>query len=53
MYGYSYPTYPVYAYPTNNGNDGFGSGWWAIIIVIFVIFFLFWGTGSSRGKGGC
>lgn len=52
-YGYPYPAYPVYGYQANGGNDGFGTGWWAIIIVIFVIFFLFWGAGSSRGKGVC
>lgn len=52
-YGYPYPAYPVYDYQANGGNDGFGTGWWAIIIVIFVIFFLFWGAGSSRGKGVC
>ncbi len=43
MYGYAYP---MYGYPTGY-SDNNNSGWiWAIIIVIFVIFFLFWGSGS-------
>lgn len=51
MYVYGYPNYccPVYGYQGN--NDG-NSGWfWAIIIVLFIIFFLFWGTGNNRNQG--
>lgn len=42
MYGY-----PVYAYQGN--QDGFGFIW-AIIIVVFILFFLFWGFGSCKGN---
>ena len=51
MYGYQYPmyAYPQPIYGDNNNN----SSWiWAIIIVNFVIFFLFWGAGSSCSSCG-
>ena len=51
MYGYGYG-YPMYGYQGGCGNDGFSS-WWAIIIVIFVIFFVFCGNNSNRGIGNC
>lgn len=34
----------------SNQNDGF-NGWWAIFVVIIIIFFLFWGfnyNGNNR-----
>lgn len=38
----------MYGYPYGyQGNDGFGF-LWAIIIVIFIIFLLFWGFGKDR-----
>lgn len=45
MYGY---TYPMYTYP-NIYSDNNNSNWiWAILIVLFVIFFLFWGTSGCK-----
>lgn len=47
MYGCGYPI----CMPNSNDNSGFGSGWvWAIIIVIFLIFFC---TGNNRINCGC
>lgn len=43
MYGYGFPVCC-----SGYGNDGFGSNWiWAIIIVVFIIFFF---CGSDRGR---
>lgn len=40
-----------YFYGNQGCNDGNGSGWfWAIIIVLFIIFFLFWGSGFNGTK---
>lgn len=47
MYGNTYGCYPGYSY---GGNE-----WIWILIVIFIIFFLFWGTGNNgchnQGRG--
>ena len=44
MCGYAYP------YPVNQGNnDGF-NGWWAIFIVLIIIFFLFWGFNGNNNR---
>lgn len=47
MYGYAYP---VYGY--QNNNDGYGFIW-GILIVVFIIFLLFWGFGSSNRNNNC
>lgn len=39
--------YPVYPYPVNDNNYGYI---WAILIVIFILFFLFWGFSPNRGN---
>lgn len=49
---------PVYGYPGMGYNDGNNSGWiWAIIIVVFIIFFLFcgnnWNSGNNCNNRGC
>ena len=36
MYNYAYP-YPIYTSQGTNNNDG-TNGWWAIFIVIIIIF---------------
>ena len=43
MCGYTYP------YPVNQSNDGF-NGWWAIFIVIIIMFFLFWGFNGNNNR---
>lgn len=56
--GMFYPNPMCYYNGCSNGNDGLGgSSWgWGIIIVLFIIFFLFWGGNGNRGNacpGGC
>ncbi len=47
MYGYGYQ--PGYCCPVY--NDGNNFSWvWAIIIIVFIVFFLCWGSGSRRGN---
>ncbi len=48
MCGYSYYGYPVYNYPGNYQNNDTNGSWIWIIVVLFIIFFLFFGN-SSRG----
>lgn len=43
MWGYGYP----YGCCQGNNNDGFGSSW-AILIIIFIIFFCFFGNNRGR-----
>lgn len=44
MYGYGCG-YPVAYY---GNNDGFGSSWFWIVLVIFIIFFIFSGNNQCR-----
>lgn len=45
MYGYGYPMCC-----NNSGyNDGFGSSWIWIIIILFILFFICGGFGYNRG----
>ena len=50
MYGYGYGC-QNYGYPNMGCCDNNNSGWiWAIIIVIFIIFFLSWGNNWGPGN---
>ena len=44
-YGYGYPV----CYNQGYNNDGFGSSWLWIIIILFIIFFIIGGF-NSRGN---
>lgn len=45
-YPYGYP-YPGYQYPFYDNNEG-GINWVWIIVIVFILFFLFRGFGSSN-----
>mgnify|MGYP004524118703 FL=1 len=44
-YGYGYPVCYNQGY---NNNDGFGSSWLWIIIILFILFFIFGGFNTRE-----